>query len=123
MALYRYAERAVLLGGVAETVLAQLVIPTNGTGWETQLRTAPEMTVPPPQSSRGKIIADLRSAYRDPFIGTPWRWRWDLNSDGPVPANSRRRPTWLCFRRSRGISLKHVGPQRTSGDRPWPTFL
>jgi len=91
MALYRYAERAVLLGGVAETVLAQLVIPTNGTGWETQLRTAPEMTVPPPQSSRGKIIADLRSAYRDPFIGTPWRWRWDLNSDGPVPANSRRR--------------------------------
>lgn len=41
MALYRYAEnRAALLDGVAETVLAQLVIPADGTGWEIQLRTA-----------------------------------------------------------------------------------
>jgi len=41
MALYRYAEnRAALLDGVAETVLAQLIIPADGTGWETRLRTA-----------------------------------------------------------------------------------
>jgi len=39
MALYRYAEnRAALLDGVAETVLAALVIPADGPGWETQLR-------------------------------------------------------------------------------------
>ena len=39
MALYRYAEnRAALLDGVAETVLAALVIPAEGPGWETQLR-------------------------------------------------------------------------------------
>lgn len=39
MALYRYAEnRAALLDGVAETVLARLVIPADGTDWETQLR-------------------------------------------------------------------------------------
>lgn len=39
MALYRYAEnRAALLDGVAETVLAGLVIPADGPGWETQLR-------------------------------------------------------------------------------------
>lgn len=41
MALYRYAEnRAALLDGVAETVLGQLVISADCTGWETQLRTA-----------------------------------------------------------------------------------
>ena len=40
MALYRYAEsRAALLDGVAETVLARLVIPADGAGWQTQLRT------------------------------------------------------------------------------------
>lgn len=40
MALYRYADsRAALLDGVAETVLAQLVIPSDGDGWESQLRT------------------------------------------------------------------------------------
>ena len=40
MALYRYAAgREALLDGVAETVLAQLVIPADGRGWEAQLRT------------------------------------------------------------------------------------
>ncbi len=40
MSLYRYADsRANLLDGVAETVLAQLVIPADGTDWEAQLRT------------------------------------------------------------------------------------
>jgi AcrR family transcriptional regulator len=40
MALYRYADsRAALLDGVAETVLAQLVIPSDGTDWQAQLRT------------------------------------------------------------------------------------
>lgn len=40
MALYRYAEnRAALLDGVAETVLARLVVPADGEGWETRLRT------------------------------------------------------------------------------------
>jgi len=39
MALYRYAEnRAALLDGVAETVLADLVIVADGTDWQTQLR-------------------------------------------------------------------------------------
>ena len=39
MALYRYAEnRAALLDGVAETVLAELVIPADGADWATQLR-------------------------------------------------------------------------------------
>ena len=39
MALYRYADnRAALLDGVAETVLAQLVIHGDGLDWETQLR-------------------------------------------------------------------------------------
>lgn len=39
MALYRYAEnRAALLDGVAETVLAELVIDADGTAWQTQLR-------------------------------------------------------------------------------------
>jgi len=40
MALYRYADsRAALLDGVAETVLAKLVIPSDGTDWQAQLRT------------------------------------------------------------------------------------
>lgn len=40
MALYRYAEnRAALLDGVAETVLARLVVPADGSDWEAQLRT------------------------------------------------------------------------------------
>lgn len=40
MALYRYADsRAALLDGVAETVLAQLVVPADGTDWQAQLRT------------------------------------------------------------------------------------
>jgi AcrR family transcriptional regulator len=39
MALYRYAEnRAALLDGVAEIVLADLVITADGTDWQTQLR-------------------------------------------------------------------------------------
>lgn len=39
MALYRYAaNRAALLDGVAETVLAELVLPAGGASWETQLR-------------------------------------------------------------------------------------
>ena len=39
MALYRYAEnRAALLDGVAETVLAELVIDADGAAWRTQLR-------------------------------------------------------------------------------------
>ena len=39
MALYRYADsRAALLDGVAETVLAELVIVADGTNWRTQLR-------------------------------------------------------------------------------------
>ena len=39
MALYRYADsRAALLDGVAETVLAQLVIPADATDWQAQLR-------------------------------------------------------------------------------------
>ncbi len=41
MALYRYADnRAALLDGVAETVLARLIIPADRTGWETRLRDA-----------------------------------------------------------------------------------
>jgi AcrR family transcriptional regulator len=40
MALYRYANsRAALLDGVAETVLARLVIAADGRDWEAQLRT------------------------------------------------------------------------------------
>jgi AcrR family transcriptional regulator len=39
MALYRYAEnRAALLDGVAETVLARLAVPADGHHWETRLR-------------------------------------------------------------------------------------
>lgn len=39
MALYRYAaNRAALLDGVAETVLAELVLPAGGASWEAQLR-------------------------------------------------------------------------------------
>ena len=39
MALYRYADsRAALLDGVAETVLAELAVVTDGADWQTQLR-------------------------------------------------------------------------------------